>query len=59
MEEVTNEKGENIEALAERMNQRIINLQDKINMQRRNREEGMNQLSMAISGEVNRLYVEL
>lgn len=57
MEEVTNEKGDNIESLAEKMNQRITNLQDKINIQRRNREEGMNQLSEAISGEVNRLYV--
>lgn len=41
------------------MSQKIVDLQDKISSERKRREEGFEQLSEAISGEVSRLYFEL
>lgn len=59
MEDVTNEKGQNIEAMTERMTRKILDMQENLASQKKKREDCVNQLTQAIEKELNRLYGEL
>ena len=59
MEEITNEKGETVEMMSERMKKNIHKLQDSVGVQKRKWEENTTQLTENIEKELNKLHSEL
>ena len=56
MEDVTNDKGETIEAVTERMTKKLSRLQETIALQKKKREKSTSELTEAIEGELARLH---